>query len=78
MTADELIRSGLLEAYVLGQCAPDEAALVERMRASDASVRAELDSIELALEAQAMAEPKQALANKVRLIFNECFWKAHS
>ena len=55
MIADELIRSGLLEAYVLGQCAPDEAALVERMRASDASVRAELDSIELALEEQAMA-----------------------
>lgn len=55
MTADELIRSGLLEAYVFGQCAPDEAALVERMRVSDASVRAELDAIEQALEAQAMA-----------------------
>lgn len=55
MTADELIRSGLLEAYVLGQCAPAEVALVERMRASDSTVREELDAIERALEQQAMA-----------------------
>lgn len=56
MTADELIRSGLLEAYVLGQCAPQEAALVEGLRASDQAVRAEVDAIELALEQQAMQQ----------------------
>ena len=54
MNAEELIRSGLLEAYVLGQASPEEAMLVERMRASDPGVRAELEAIELALEEQAM------------------------
>jgi len=54
MTAEELIRSGLLEAYALGQASPQEAALVEGMRASHSGVRAELDAIEQALEAQAM------------------------
>ena len=49
MNADELIRSGLLEAYVLGQTSPEEARLVERMRGSEASVRAELVAIETAL-----------------------------
>ncbi len=56
MTADELIRSGLLEAYVLGQCTPQEASLVEHMRTSDQVVRAELDAIELALEQQALQQ----------------------
>lgn len=54
MNADELIRSGLLEAYVLGLTSPDEARLVERMRGSEPSVRAELEAIEAALEEQAM------------------------
>lgn len=53
MNAQELIASGALETYVLGECTPEERALVERMRASDAEVRAELESIELALEAHA-------------------------
>ena len=54
MKADELIRSGLLEAYVLGQTSPDEARLLERMRGSEPSVRAELEAMETALEEQAM------------------------
>ncbi|MEO8588050.1 MAG: anti-sigma factor [Flavobacteriales bacterium] len=65
MNAEELIRSGLLEAYVLGQASPEEAALVERMRASDDPVREELDAIELALEQQAMQQAV-APAPKVR------------
>ncbi len=55
MNADELIGSGLLEAYVMGQLHGDEATLVERMRSSDARVRAEIEAIELALEQAAMA-----------------------
>ncbi len=54
MTTDELIRSGLLEAHVLGQTTPDEARLVERMRTTEPLVREELEAIEAALEAQAM------------------------
>lgn len=54
MTAAELINSGLLEAYVLGQASPDEAALVERMRATEPSVGQEINAIEAALESQAL------------------------
>jgi len=50
MNAQELIASGLLEAHVLGEVSPEERALVERMAASDALVRAELDAIEQTLE----------------------------
>lgn len=50
MTARELIDSGLLEAYVIGQADAQESALVERMRASDAAVREELERIEEGLE----------------------------
>ncbi len=50
MNAQELIAAGLLEAYVLGEASSEERALVERSAASDASVRAELDAIERALE----------------------------
>lgn len=53
MNAQELIASGVLEAYVLGESTPEERALIERLRATDAEVRAELESIELALEAHA-------------------------
>ncbi|HOY29446.1 MAG TPA: hypothetical protein PLR96_10765, partial [Flavobacteriales bacterium] len=59
MNADELIRSGLLEAYVLGQASPEEVRLVEGLRASDARVREELDAIELMLEQHAT---RQAVA----------------
>jgi anti-sigma-K factor RskA len=45
----------LLEAYVLGQCSTEERALVERMVAEHAEVRAELTIIEMALEGYAAA-----------------------
>jgi len=50
MTARELIDSGLLEAYVIGQTDAQETSLVERMRASDAAVREELERIEDGLQ----------------------------
>lgn len=56
MTAEELIQSGLLEAYVLGQLDGEDARLVDRMRASDPTVRAELEAIEEALEKQAILQ----------------------
>lgn len=55
MNGQELIASGLLEAYVLGEGTPEERALVERMRASDPMVQAEVEQIEIALEQHAMA-----------------------
>jgi len=55
MNAAELIASGLLEAYVLGEGSAEERALVERMAASDSSVKTELDAIEIALEQHAFA-----------------------
>jgi anti-sigma-K factor RskA len=59
MNAAELIASGLLEAHVLGQTSASEAALVEMMRRENADVRAELASIELALESMAMQGAKE-------------------
>ncbi len=55
MTAQELIASGLLEAYVLGEGTAEERALVERLRASDRAVRDEIDAIEGTLESHARA-----------------------
>ena len=54
MNAAELIASGLLEAYVLGQVSPEEARLVQASRASDPLVAAELDAIEGTLQEFAM------------------------
>lgn len=56
MNAQELIRSGLLEAYVLGQASADEARLVERMRKEHTDVARELEAIELSLETHAMKQ----------------------
>ncbi|QQR86211.1 MAG: anti-sigma factor [Flavobacteriales bacterium] len=60
MTAAEIIASGLLEAHVLGQTSASEAALVEMLRRENAEVRAELDSLERALEAMAEHSAKPA------------------
>ena len=61
MELNAFIQSGLLESYVLGQCAPTESALVERMLAQHPEVRAEMDNIEQTLEyvgrAYAVAPP---------------------
>lgn len=58
MNAQELIASGALEAYVLGGGTPEEWTLIERMRAADVDVRAELEAIEIALEAHARSIAK--------------------
>ena len=50
MDIQSFIQSGLLEAYVLGQCSAEERTQVERMAAEHAEVRAELSSIEASLE----------------------------
>ena len=67
MTARELIDSGLLEAYVLGQADPQESALVGRMRASEIAVHEELERIEQDLESfaqvNAVPSPTSARAN---------------
>jgi anti-sigma-K factor RskA len=56
MTPEQLIQSGMLEAYVLGQLPPHEAELVERSRAQDKRIAKELEEIEIALERQAMLD----------------------
>ena len=75
MNAEELIRSGLLEAYVLGQASPEEVRLVESLRASDASVRAELEAIEVMFEQhatqQAVPPPPALKANIMQRIAQE-------
>lgn len=72
MTARELIDSGLLEAYVIGQTDAQDTALVERMRATDAAVREELERIEEGLEAfakkSALAPPPAARAKVLERI----------
>jgi Uncharacterized protein conserved in bacteria len=50
MDIQTLIQSGLLEQYVLGHSSAEERALVERMAAAHPEVRAEITSIEQALE----------------------------
>jgi anti-sigma-K factor RskA len=56
MTRHEIIQSGLLEAYAMGQLTGQEARSVESALASDVSLRAELDRIERALEQAAMEQ----------------------
>jgi anti-sigma-K factor RskA len=63
MTDDELIGSGLLEAYVLGQTTAGDSALVEHARNNNDRVRAELEAIERSLEDMAM---KRAQAPPLR------------
>lgn len=55
MDLQSFIRSGLLEAYLLGQCSAEEHAQVERMAAQHPEVRAEMAAIEISLESYAAA-----------------------
>lgn len=55
MDIQAFIQSGLLEAYIAGQCTAAERAEVERMAAEHPEVRAEMDRIEDALEKFARA-----------------------
>ncbi|MFN0035390.1 MAG: anti-sigma factor domain-containing protein [Saprospiraceae bacterium] len=59
MDLQSFIQSGLLEAYLLGQCSPEERAQVERMAAEHAEVRAEMSSIEASLEGYAATHAVQ-------------------
>ncbi|MBK9336517.1 MAG: anti-sigma factor [Lewinellaceae bacterium] len=54
MDIQSFIQSGLLEAYALNQCSPEERAEVERMAAAHPEVRAEIDAIEQTLEQVAL------------------------
>ena len=56
MDIQSFLQSGLLEAYALAQCTPAERTQVEEMLAQYPEARAELESIELALERYANAQ----------------------
>jgi anti-sigma-K factor RskA len=56
MNTDDIISSGMLEAYAMGQLSGADARVVEQARSTDPRVRVELDQIEEALELQAMAD----------------------
>ncbi|MEI6408247.1 MAG: anti-sigma factor [Bacteroidota bacterium] len=68
MDPQSFIESGLLEAYILGHCTPEERVTVERMAAEHPSVKNELAAIEQALEQYATAQavtPPSGLKNKI-------------
>lgn len=68
MDLQSFIKSGLLEAYVAGQCTDDERRQVQRMAEQYPEVRAELENIEKALEQFAQAHavpPPPSLKNKI-------------
>lgn len=53
MNSKEIIQSGLLELYALGQCSEQEKAIVENALVADETVRRELNEINAAIEAYA-------------------------
>jgi len=55
MNKEELIASGLLELYVLGETGPEENQLIEHLIVTHPDVRRELNDIELAFETLALA-----------------------
>lgn len=59
MDLQSFLQSGLIEAYVLGQCTPAERAEVERMAGQYPEVRAEIAAIEQALEQYSQANAVQ-------------------
>jgi anti-sigma-K factor RskA len=69
MTLSQFIESGLTESYVLGATTAEETQLVERMIATHQEVRAEVESIQRALEnyiAKHAIAPDTSLREKVR------------
>lgn len=64
MTPEELIASGVLEAYVLGEATAEEQRVVEDMRMREPKVREELLALETTLENMAL---KQAVEPPVRV-----------
>lgn len=68
MDLQSFIQSGLLEAYVAGQCTASERQEVDQMVSQHPEIRAELDKIERALEQLALAnaiEPPPGLKNRI-------------
>lgn len=55
MSIEQIIASGLLELYVIGDLSPSEILLVEEAMEKDESIRREIAEIEKALEAYAFA-----------------------
>jgi Anti-sigma-K factor rskA len=53
MNIKSFIASGILEAYLLGECSPTEQRDVERMSATHPEVRAELEQLEIQMESVA-------------------------
>ena len=54
MSIDQIISSGLLELYVIGDLAQSEKLLVEKAMEQDDAIRVEILEIEKALEAYAL------------------------
>lgn len=74
MNAQELIASGLIETYALGEGTAEERALVQRMAQADPTVRAELDAVEITLERYATmnaVKPPAALRTSVLAAIKE-------
>ena len=70
MNGQELIASGLLEVYVLGEGTVEERALVERLRISEPTVRAEIEQIELVLEKHAKANAVEPSMDRKLSVLN--------
>jgi mannose-6-phosphate isomerase-like protein (cupin superfamily) len=70
MTEEELVASGLLEQYVLGTLAAEQAAMVRTALASMPALRAEVEALEAALErmanSQAVRPPAEIRARVLR------------
>lgn len=69
MNKEELIQSGLLELYVLGQCTKSEEAIVDSFLA-DTDVRKELQEIEAAilpLAQQRLVQPRAEVKSKLMM-----------
>lgn len=70
MDLQSFLESGLMEAYVLGQCTAGERAEVERMASLHPEVKAELEAIERTLEKVARANavpPPPGLKDQIML-----------
>jgi anti-sigma-K factor RskA len=68
MDIKSFISSGILEAYILGECSPTEQRDVERMMAQHPEVRAELEQLEIQMESvakQLAVQPSDGLRQRV-------------
>lgn len=70
MNIQEYISSGILEAYVLGELPPAEAAEVEQLARDHQEIREEISRVELTLEKMAFATAVEPDANVKRNLFD--------